>query len=330
MNDPLESAIRAICRSEGLEAREIHPLSGGQVNQAFLVDEQYVLRIGGREDAFERLERETTLLRRLGGRVPVPPVLAFGQQNEMVYQIQQFVPGQKLYRVWKELTPREQETIVIELAEAMKVIHSLPAPSFGYDRPDQPAYDSWDGFLSAKFNHTLEEIRAYGIRMVPGILELAGEYFEQHRHVLKDGRPTLVHGDLTMVNILVERGHVSAILDFEYSLHAPRDYELFDMELFGLYPNDYAEEAWEIFCAADFGSFFQLLHKHYPALFEIPNARERVDLYQVDATLGSYLGWRKANLATIPPERMAAKDFYMARITNFIFPHGARMFFASE
>lgn len=327
MTDSIDPIIRAICQAEGLDAREIRPLSGGQVNQVFLVDHQFILRIGGREDAFMRLERETDLLRRLAGRVPVPPVLAFGQQDEMVYQIQQFVPGQKLYRVWKELTPGEQETIVVELAEAMKVIHSLPAPSFGYDRPDQPPYNSWSSFLSAKFNRTLEEIRAYGIRMVPGILELAGEYFDEHRHVLEDGQPTLVHGDLTMVNVLVERGHVSAILDFEYSLHAPRDYELFDLELFCLYPNDYAEEDWEIFCAADFGQFFQLLRKHYPALFEIPDLRERVDLYQVDATLGSYLGWRKANLATISPERMAAKDFYMARITNFIFPHGARMFF---
>jgi len=212
----------------------------------------------------------------------------------------------------------------------MKAIHSLPAPSFGYGRADQPNYDSWAEFLSAKFYRTLDEIRELGIRMAPGFLELAREYFEKHRHVLEGGRPALVHGDLTMVNVLVERGHVSAILDFEYSLHAPSDYELFDMELFCLYPNDYAEEDWEIFCAADFGRFFQLLQKHYPALFDVPRLRERVDLYQVDATLGSYLGWRKANLTAIPPERMAAKEFYMARIANFIFPHGVRMFFVSE
>ncbi len=327
MTDLIDPLIRAICRAEGLDAREIHPLSGGQVNQVFLVDGQYVLRIGGREDAFERLERETGLLRRLAGQVPVPRVLAAGQHEGRAYQIQQFVPGQKLYRVWKDLPPGEQETIVAELVEAMKVIHHLPAPSFGYDRPDQPLYDSWAEFLSAKFNHTREEIQALGIRMVPGVLELAGAYFEEHQHVLESGHPALVHGDLTLVNILVERGHVTAILDFEYSLHAPSDYEFFDMELFCLYPNDYAEEDWEIFCTADFGRFFQLLRKHYPALFEVPHLRERVDLYQVDATLGSYLGWRKANLATIPPERMAAREFYMARISNFIFPHGARMFF---
>ena len=74
----------------------IQPLSGGQVNQVFLVNGQYVIRVGAREDAFERLRCETELLRQLTGQIPVTAVLAFGHQEEHVYQIQEFVSGQKM------------------------------------------------------------------------------------------------------------------------------------------------------------------------------------------------------------------------------------------
>lgn len=324
----MNELVRSICAQEGLPCRTIQVETGGQVNQVFLVDGQYIVRVGGRADALTRLKHETELLQSLEGKIRVPKVYAFGQVADFVYQIQQFIPGQKLYRVWKDLSPDAQETIADELAETLKVIHSLPAPFFGDGRPGSQPYTTWEDYLAAGFYQTLAEFEALGIRMAPGMLELAVDFFESHRHVLEGGRPALVHGDFTLVNLLVDNGRLAALLDFEYSLHAPFDYELYALELFCLYPNDYAEEGHEIYCTADFAGLFPLLRKYYPALFEAPNARERLDVYQVYATLGSHLGWRKANLSTIPPDRMAAKGHYMARLTNFTFSHGVRIFYA--
>jgi Ser/Thr protein kinase RdoA (MazF antagonist) len=162
--------------------------------------------------------------------------------------------------------------------------------------------------------------------MAPGYLEMAQVYFDEHLPLLEAGTPTLVHGDLTLMNILVERGKITAILDFEYAMQAPSDYELWPLEAFCLYPNDWAEEDHEVCCTADYAGLFPLLQKHAPELFETPHLRERMNCYQLEATLGSYLAWRKDHLDSIPPERLAAKEFYMARITNFIFRHGVRMF----
>jgi aminoglycoside phosphotransferase (APT) family kinase protein len=322
----MENIVRAICQMEGLPCRSIQVLSGGQVNRVFLIDTTYVVRIGSREDAFERLKHETELIQSLEGKIPVPRIYAFGQQDGLVYQIQQFIPGQKLYSIWRNLQPDVQENMVAELATHLKVVHSINYPHFGYASQDTKRYDVWSDFLSDKFKHTLEEIKALNLRMVPGFLEMAVDYFDKHKHVLQDGVPTLVHGDLSLVNILADNGRVSAILDFEYSMQAPLDYELWVMEAFCLYPNDWAEEDKEDFCTADFASFIPLLRKHYPALFEVRYLRERMNLYHLDAALSSHLAWRKDNLSTIPSDRMAAKEFYMARITNFIFRHGTRMF----
>ena len=58
----------------------------------------------------------------------------------------------------------------------------------------------------------------------------------------------------------------------------------------------------------------------------IEHVRERLDIYHLLAAWNDYLGWRKANLNTIPPERLAAKEYYLARVSNFIFDSGTRMF----
>jgi aminoglycoside phosphotransferase len=322
----VKNIVFAICKQEGINAEDIRVLHGGQVNQVYLVDNQFVVRIGAREDALQRLSRETELLRSLAGQVPVPRILAFGEQNRQVYQIQQFIRGEKLVSIWKDLRVSEQESILAELAAYLQILHNKSFPQFGRPLPDTQPFATWADYLTDELQHTLEGIKALNIRMVPGYQELALDYLTAYKHILQSGVPALVHGDLSLGNILVDKGRISAILDFEYSLQAPLDYELWVMEAFCLYPNDYAEEDQEVFCTSDFAGFISLLRKYYPALFEIPHLRERVNCYHLVAALRDYLAWRKDNLNTIPPDRMAAKEFYMARITNFTFRRGARMF----
>ena len=324
----MENVVKAICRKEGITCQTIQVLSGGQVNAVFLVDGKHILRIGAREDAGTRLERETIILQNLAGQLPVAKVLAFGQEQGFFYQVQQFMPGQKLYTIWKNLSADVQDAIAAELAASLKILHSAKFPDFGEGRQDSKRYATWMDYLTDKFQLTVAEIRDLNIRMVPGFVEMTVNYFEEHKHVLQYGVPTLVHSDMTLVNILAENGKVSAILDFEFAQQAPADYELLAIEAFCLYPNDWAEEDNEVFCTADFANLIPLIRKHYPELFEIRNLRERLDIYHVYAALSSYLEWRKANLSTIPPERMAAKEFYMGRITNILWDHGARMFYA--
>ncbi len=322
----MEAILTKIFQKEGIDGRTVRALSGGQVNSVFLVDDQYVVRIGARQGAFQRLSHETEVLKSLAGAIPVPRVYAFGQQDGLTYQVQEYLPGQKLLDIWRNLRPKAQENIIAELAEYLKILHHRNLTYFGYGHADTPRYETWSSFMADIFKQTCEEIHALNIRMAPGFPELAVDYFEAHRSVLQDGVAVQVHGDLTLVNVLVDRGKISAILDFEYGMQAPKDYELWTMEAFCLYPNDYAEEGHEVFCTADFASIFQHLQKHYPEIFETPHLRERVNLYQIEATLSSYLSWRKDNFKVKPPDQMAAKDFYMARITNFIFERGVRLF----
>ena len=277
----MENIVKAICRKEGIPCQTIQVLSGGQINAVLLVDGKQILRIGMREDAGRRLEHEAILLQNLAGQLPVAKVLAFGQEQGFFYQVQQFMPGQKLYAIWKTLRADEQDTIAAELAASLKILHSANFPDFGEGQQDSKRYAAWIDYLTDKFQTTVEEIRDRHIRMVPGFIEMAVDYFEEHKNVLQDGVPTLVHSDMNLTNILVENGKVSAILDFEFARQAPADYELQAIEAFCLYPNDWAEEGNEVFCTADFANLIPLIRKHYPELFEIRNLRERLNVYHV-------------------------------------------------
>jgi aminoglycoside phosphotransferase (APT) family kinase protein len=324
-----ENLVQTICTREGIAAETIEPLSGGLVNQVFRVNDQYVVRIGAREDAFERLRCESELLQQLAGQIPVARVLAFGQQDDRVYQIQEYVRGQKLYLIWDQLAADAQERLVAEFASIRQALASLRFADFGLVYEPARRCATWEAFFGARLQRTLDEISALQIHMAPGYLELAQEYFAEQQQTLAGEVSTLVHGDLWLGNVLVDGSHISALVDFEFALHAPPDYELHILEAFCLYPNDYTEEDPTVartYTTADFAGFFRLLRKYDPALFETPHLRERVNLYHLQATLSSYLEWRKQQRANIPYHLPSARGFYAARIANFTSNHAVRLF----
>jgi hypothetical protein len=54
----MENLVKEICRRENICIESINPLKGGQINQVFLVNNAYIIRIGLGEAAFERLRQD--------------------------------------------------------------------------------------------------------------------------------------------------------------------------------------------------------------------------------------------------------------------------------
>jgi hypothetical protein len=53
----METLVKEICRQEQIVVKTIPPLQGGQLNQVFLVNGAYVIRVGEGEAAFLRLQK---------------------------------------------------------------------------------------------------------------------------------------------------------------------------------------------------------------------------------------------------------------------------------
>ena len=319
----MEARARAICQKENIEAETLEPLSGGQVNGVFLVNQRYVVRIGSGQEASRRLQSEASLLREIAGEIPVPEVYAFGQHQGSTYQIQRFVRGEKLHHIWGDLSPECKDRIISELASYLRTLHQHTAPRFGYPHEGADTYGSWPEFCEHRLRIELQAVEALGIGIPSEILRLITGYFHSHKHALQGGIPSLVHRDLWPGNILVEKGRISAILDFEFAMYAPRDYELLLIERFCLYPNDYAEEDNEIYDTSSFSDLFCLLRKHYPEIFEVRSLRERLNLYHLLYSLEAHVAWRRTQGGTVGGDLPIQP---IATALNFVFDHGARMF----
>jgi aminoglycoside phosphotransferase (APT) family kinase protein len=324
MSEGVQDWLAGICEQEGITASDIRPLEGGQLNQVFLVDDTHVVRIGTRPNSYARLADEAERMRRAAEFMPVPRIDALGQYRGHPYQIQQFIQGDKLHHLWRGMSPSERERIMAELAGDLRNLHKLRYAEFGRACGDGAGYASWPAYYEAAWQGTLAAIETLDIPIPRETLALALDYVQEHRHVLRGGKPALVHRDLWPGNILVRDGAIAAILDFELSVQAPADYELWLMERFCLYPNDYAEENWEVFCSADFADYLPLLRRHYPEIFATHHLRERLNLYHLLESLRSYVSWREALDPGVAVEPFPLQP--VAVLMNVLFDHGTRMF----
>ena len=324
MIDPI---ISAICHTENLSAESIQPLDGGQINLIYRINDSCILRVARTPADSLRLRQEAALLQhireRTGGSIPVPEILAVGEQEGRAYQIQRRIPGQKLHRLWLQLSPAQKERVMAQLGAALETLHSLPFEDFGWFREPEQTYPTWTAYIEPSFRSALADLAQYSTGVSAPILDAAARFLEERLPLLEDSRPVLVHADLWPGNLLVEGDTLTGMLDFEFAFRAPRDYELVLIEDFCLYPNDFVEQDFETRSAADYADFFRLLARHTPDLFAIPNLRQRLDLYHVLFNLQLYAGWRKHNPQAEETPYLLAK---LARITNMLFGHGVRMF----
>jgi len=317
MIDPI---IKAICQQEGINALSIQPLAGGQTNSVYRIGKDYILRIASTPEDGERLANEARSLQKVPSTIPIPHILALGTYSGQTYQLQRFIPGERMHHLWRHLSHDQKESVIAQHAGYLKPLHEVTFSEYGWMNQDEAQFGFWNAFCEEQFYTTIETLSNPQVLLPDDVIQHTIDFFEFHKTCLQEGPPVFVHGDLWPGNILVAGDCISGVLDFEFAMQAPLDYELLLIEEFCLYPNDFAEEDWEIFSTADFADLFLLLRKHYPALFSIPGLRQRLDLYHLMYALRSFVDWRLAH-----PEDRTYPTNTLARLFNILFRHGVRM-----
>lgn len=311
---------RKILVQHKIASTTLTPLTGGQVNLIYKIDDKYVLKIGRDKDSSQRLQHEFTLFGSLKNKIPVPEICNFGKFNGNAYQIQQFIPGILLSRIWKKLGSEEKELLAREIVTYLKTLHQINFDDYGLQYSDE-RYKGWVEFWEAKVQWLKAKLSSIRTYLPEEMLSLVFEYFDTNKHLLKDGRPVFVHGDFWPGNILVHEGKVSGFLDFEFASQASKEYELLSIERFCLYPNDYEEQ--EKYTSTDFLDFAVLFKKYYPEMIEIRNLRKRLDIYQMIRCLESHIKYLEKH--SISPKKYFPIN-PVAKLTNFLYEEGARIF----
>lgn len=221
-----EVAARLATALPGARLVSMAPLGGGLMNTtlALRLDRapwRAVLRIGQRGAG--PLAREAAILRRLAGRVPLPPLLHDATVAVPPWMLLAHVDGTGLDRAAEGADARALGQAVGAAAAAIHAERFAAAAFLGPDLRAEAPVDM-GGAGAAAFLDTALRAAPARTRLGAALADRVRAHAARHAGRL-DGWPTsLVHGDLNPTNLLVgDDGagwRVTAVLDWEYALAA--------------------------------------------------------------------------------------------------------------
>lgn len=217
----------------------------------------YVLRAhagGGLDD-------EARLLRSLPASIPHAPLVAAGDG----WIVQRRIEGEPLDAVWTTLSEDEQRAAAQQLAAILMNLHKVrlsgtPSLSPGW----------FPALLPADIMRMAGEGRVYDTGLMDRLMRFTRATMAEVKPPLRWG---FVHRDLHLEHVLWNGERITALLDFENAINAPRELEL---------------EGLVRFCHAhspDFEILGAWLYEDYPLLFSEAGAERRVKLYSIERDL---------------------------------------------
>jgi aminoglycoside phosphotransferase (APT) family kinase protein len=237
--DPLEpwGIASAAYRLEVLARTLPFPVSGARLvpsnnNDVWRLEAGY-LRVAWRGDR-GRLAREAELLGRLRGLLPVPEVLDCGGDDRLSWSLTAGMPGTAYERLCVLPAPHGLRDLAWEVATLLRALHSWPVPQelaelLGRSEEDpDPLRRAGSELVLLPPSAALGLIPLAG--QLPfvdrGVLDAAAQRLRELGNLATADAEVLLHGDFYLGNILVCGGHVSALIDFEFSRVGPPDLEL--------------------------------------------------------------------------------------------------------
>ena len=176
--------------------------------------EKYLLRISPieryetRKALFNMLEQVAAL------GIPMCLPIEFGTCADGVYSLQSWIDGEDLDAVLPLLSETEQYVLGLQAGEALRKIHSLPAPTTA---------ESWASRVTTGTTHMMENYRNCGVRFPND--QAVIEYVTKNISLVESRPQTFQHGDFSTGNMMLENGSVR-IIDFDYSYGDPwQDFE---------------------------------------------------------------------------------------------------------
>lgn len=155
--------------------------------------------------------------------IPLPTVVRdWKEDNGRYFLLAERVPGEPLSDVWANLTMDERENIAKETADylmQLRTLHSDKMQSLG----NQPLYSAFFipvgyGIPHGPFSSDDELWTA----MEAALTKIPEEVRSRLRERMPTAAPyTFTHGDLASVNIMVNNGHLTGIIDWEAAGYFP-------------------------------------------------------------------------------------------------------------
>ncbi len=173
-----------------------------------LLDRDLILRVYQGDIALAKGRREFHAQMRLAGAgYPAPRPFLFEKDPSLFgrpFMIMEKLPGRPMMEVLAGARPLTGLEMMRLLGESHARLHDLDAGQLGLDEPDRP------GPLEQALRAGRELVDEHGVRALTPLLA----WLEERAADLPQGEPSVLHLDFHPLNVLVEHGEVSGVLDW--------------------------------------------------------------------------------------------------------------------
>jgi hygromycin-B 7''-O-kinase len=229
----LQQPERCLQIAQEIAARHDLPADIARIEEGsalvFSLAGQMILKIFAPEDKWFCLS-ETIFLSNFYRSLPIPRLIAHGMYGKSFYIVMEQLQGVQWSQVWDSLMEREQRSLICQLGELVRAVHSrspYPAAEFSPFK--------WDTIIEEQRTNLVDHHRAYGLE--PLWLDQLVEYVESCPIDYHDpARLVPLHTELMPDHLFVQaqgsEWRLTGLIDFEPWMMGYAEYEFAAVGLF--------------------------------------------------------------------------------------------------
>ncbi|MDE2079124.1 MAG: aminoglycoside phosphotransferase family protein [Patescibacteria group bacterium] len=249
------------------------------------------------------------------GTLPVVEVLAYDFFEKTPYEVlvMRRAPGRLLLDDMTSLSEDIQKELFAQTLEVVQKLSTLTFDSFGMVREDG-GEKTYAEYLRRNLEANLASIRAEKLAEEKDIAAIE-EYVSRYLGIFENEMAVFVHNDLHMGNILHDGARVTAIIDFDSALKAPKMRELMSLLGFIANPQQFVEGTPEfgMYQGRSFYHLLPLLRAALPDVFADPALLRKLNIDGICEGLHWVAGnwsaeWNKEMVRNIMERELAETD----------------------
>lgn len=251
---------------------EIVEAKSGNVNATYITP-KLVIKLNQKHEQADYLANKI-VSDSLSDQFPVVKVIAYDNFEKTSFEVlvMERSKGIMLMDDIIEMSEKDKEIIFEQVLDVVCQLFKIKFKDFGWiSFGDKKSFTSYSNFLTKEFNEHVSKIKAEQLCFLTDITKIEG-YFKKHVSIFDKSESVFIHTDTHMGNILHEGNKLTALLDFDYSLKAPKVRALNSLLGFIDNPQQYVEgtENFEKFKGKNFRHLLKILKRKLPGVFDDP------------------------------------------------------------
>lgn len=233
------SRIRKIKQEFIVLQKENFEVAPSGTHHKVFLSNRYVIRF--RDDNSKLLLQEAHFLKQLNHPL-IPKILREERIDKSIAVVENRLPGKNINILWKTIPKTNQMNIIKQIVLFLQYLKTQ-TKDYVYSVNTGRKYNNFLDYLTDVIKQKVARIKKF--KQTDKILKDLLSVIEKTKVknlFLNRGRPTLVHGDLIIHNLLTDGKNLTGILDWELALFGDSDYDLSRLFYYQECAKDYKEQ----------------------------------------------------------------------------------------